>query len=359
MQLKSLKLSNFRCFANFSLDISSRVLLLEGDNGVGKTSLLEALHYLCYLKSFRTRMTSDLVRVGESSFFIKAKIEDDVFVESDLSVGFSKEKRSIKYNDIAITSHKQLVSLIKVVSLIEDDINLIKGFPEKRRSFLDHYILIQEPDYATVLHKYKKILDNKKALLSNESISTQDYDIWTSQLWQISKIIRQKRETYLMRLREIVSDLAEKNFENLVIKFKYIVKSEKHETSSFEEFKQLNAELVNKELESRKLSIGAHLDDFLIYFNGKEAKNFASRGQQKLIIVLLKIAQLVDIKTDDNIALFLLDDFMTDFDNSKIDTFVKIIVQLNCQIVYTCPLDDSYLKKLLLEKSAQVEILKS
>lgn len=357
MRLKGLKLSNFRCFANFSLDISSKILLLEGDNGVGKTSLLEALHYICYLKSFRTRFTSELVRTGESSFFIKAKIEDDVFIESELSVGFSKEKRSIKYNDTAITSHKQLVSIVKVVSLIEDDINLIKGFPEKRRSFLDHYILIQDPDYSTVLHKYKRIIDNKKALLNTETFSMEDYDIWTNQLFEINKIIRQKRESCLMRLREVVSGLVEMHFENLNLKFKYIVKSEKTNNDSFVDFKKQNIDLVNKELELRKIAIGSHLDDFLIYINGKEAKSFASRGQQKLIIVLLKIAQLLDIDSKDSVSMFLLDDFMTDFDNSKIETFVKIIDELSCQIVYTCPLDDSYLKKILLNKNAQIEKL--
>lgn len=360
MLLKNIQLKNFRCFSDYNLDINSKILLIEGDNGIGKTSLLEALHYLCYLKSFRTRITSDLINSESDNFFIKIKTEDSQFIPAQIQAGFSKEKRSIKFNQKSLASHKDLIDIFKVVSLTEDDINLIKGYPKDRRTFLDHFILINNPQYAHKLRLYNRVVDNKRAALTKNNIDLSVIDGWNKQIWKLSSVIRQERLNFLQILKASVADLAEKYFgQKLIIKFKYILKNEKDKNfENYEDYKKENLEELEKEIKTQKLILGSHFDDFLIFINGKNARVFGSRGQQKIIVVLAKIAQLLKINSQESTTLFLLDDFMTDFDNEKIKKIIEILDTLNCQIIFTCPLEESFLKEELVKKGAQVVKIK-
>lgn len=104
------------------LEFKGKILLVEGNNGTGKTSIIEALHYLCYLKSFRTRLTQEMIYHGSDSFFIKLVALDEFLIENQLQIGFSKEKRIIRLGDNKLTSHKDLINFLKVVSLTEDGI---------------------------------------------------------------------------------------------------------------------------------------------------------------------------------------------------------------------------------------------
>lgn len=144
LQLASLYLKDFRCFEQTTIDLDSKIVLICGANGTGKTSLLEALYYGCYLRSFRTHLSRDLVALGKDSFFVKFLIRDGVednSVDHTIQIGFAHNKRLVKVDNKTAISYKDLLLYYRVVSLTEDDLKLIQDGPEERRAFLDQALL--------------------------------------------------------------------------------------------------------------------------------------------------------------------------------------------------------------------------
>lgn len=355
MSLKSIHIKNFRCFDNFKLDIDNKIVLIEGQNGIGKTSLLESLYYLCYLRSFKTRITKELINHSKEEFFLKVEFEDNNFLTREIQAGFSENKRSIKIDKKNAKSYKDLLDTFKVVALTEDDLTLIKGSPEKRRTFLDHYALLMNPELIKVFKNYKKIVDNKNALFKSLKLDLDSYEVWTKQLWQISQEIREVRINVLKRLKEKVAVLYKENFnEDIEIDFQYQFKNGSLEDKTYDQFSLKYSKIINQEKLYKKSLFGAHFDDFNILWNANSAKVFSSRGQQKLLIVLLKIIQVQENISQNSFAAFLLDDFLTDFDEKRLKILINLICSLNCQVIFTCPVEDSPIKKYLSEKNSRL-----
>ncbi len=356
MFIKQIQLQNFRCFKQKTLNFTNNIVLIEGPNGIGKTTLLEALHYACYLRSFRTHTPRDLVRFDQQNFIIKVAFEHEELeqkTDSKFHVGFSGKKRLVKLNDKAVHSYKELMDYYRVITLTEDDLGLIKLGPDIRRQFADQAILLYKPEFIQHLKEYKTILDNRNKLLQHAHVNREMYNLWTKQLWQKSLIIQHERIAFLKQLQQEVELMLKAYFDyDIQIAFTYKPKK----TASFE---TLDAFLENTsslfELENRfsRSLFGAHLDDFSITFQGNASRMFASRGQQKLIMLLIKIAQIKTLNAQKGPAIFLLDDFMTDFDQERAQIVLKALTDLESQLIFTAPIKSSILADLLLKKGAQ------
>ncbi|HLB40886.1 MAG TPA: AAA family ATPase, partial [Candidatus Babeliales bacterium] len=165
MLLTTLQLQQFRCFRETEWQFRPGINLIEGPNGSGKTSLLEALHYLCYLRSFRTFFTRELIQAGQTGFFVRAQFAataDPVpTAQTSLQIGFSPQKRIIKVAQREVQSYRELLALYTAISFVEDDLTLIKGEPSLRRTFLDQFIALYVPSYLSLLSDYKRTLVNR------------------------------------------------------------------------------------------------------------------------------------------------------------------------------------------------------
>ena len=356
LQLKSFQIKNFRCFDQLLLDFSSPVILIEGANGTGKTTLLEALHYLCYLRSFRTHLPRDLIKFGHDSFFIKASFNNEIHDQSfknEIQVGFSGKKRLVKINQKAINSYKELMDHYRIVTLTEDDLALIKNAPEVRRTFLDQALLLTDATFIATIRSFKQVVDNRNSMLQGQHISNDNYMLWTEQVWQQSQIIQQKRIAALQDLSRAINILLAEHFdEDLTINLEYHPKKIKI-GQTLEQFLKSNPHLYNDEVRFRRSLFGAHLDDFIIKFQNKRSKAYASRGQQKLVILLIKIAQIKELLACKGPAIFLLDDFMADFDEKRAETVIEILVKLKCQLIFTSPCKGNFLDQKLDSIGAQ------
>jgi len=162
--IEKIQLNQFRCFDNATIDLDNPIVLIEGDNGTGKTSLLEALHYTCYLRSFRTHLQKELVRGNENTFFVKVLLRNQD-LHHNVQVGFSHTKRVVRIDGKAISSYKELMDYYRIISITEDDIELIKGAPELRRDFLDSALFLIDPDFLQKIKKLRKIVENRNGLL--------------------------------------------------------------------------------------------------------------------------------------------------------------------------------------------------
>lgn len=334
--LTQLHLKNFRCFKTIDLDLDSPLVVIHGINGSGKTSLLEALHYVGYLRSFRTRTPRDLIRFGADTFFIKAASS-----ENEVSIGCSSAKRQVKINQKAVTSFQELWNFHRVVTVTEDDLEIVKGSPEKRRSFVDSAIILQNPKHAEHLKTYRTILDHRNALLQKHSINDDELLVWTEKLWEATQIIQERRKEFLEILATKTVSLTEAHCKR-VYSITLTYKEKTASTPEWKSFKdQWKHDLFPQELRYRRSLFGAHLDDIAIFFQEKPARIYSSRGQQKLIVMLLKIALVNAISKDIASLSFLIDDFLTDFDEKTMNEIIEASLDLNVQLIFTSPIAES------------------
>lgn len=353
--LKQIILKNFRCFKNYQLDFHERIVLLEGENGVGKTSFLEALYYACYLRSFRTHSPKELITFGQDGFFMQVQITNNLYTHEfshDIQIGFSRNKKLVKVDQKPIASYKELMHIYRVISLTEDDLDLIKGSPQTRRTFMDQALLLTNPDYITILRTYRQLLDQRNALLIQHRFNRDSYEILTQKLWEYSGLIQAARIASLAQFGVLVGQLAQDYFDiALMVEFSYLPKYGQQE--SLQEFTQQNPLLYDRELRYGRTLFGAHLDDVTIQFKGQQARQFASRGQQKLVVLLIKVAQALQLNQKGLGGVILLDDFMTDLDKERSEKLLAALDVIGSQLIFTSPIEKSFLGQELDRRGAQ------
>lgn len=330
---------NFRCFQDMALDFEAPYVLIEGCNGSGKTSLLEALYYSCYLRSFRTHSPRDLVRLGQQGFFIKTHIEtetNNLSLGHDIQIGFSGGKRLVKIDNTLVSSHKTLLERLRVLSLTEDDLALVQEGPDVRRAFIDQSLMLIDPNYAHPLRMLRQLVDTRNAALER-GVSRETMDVVTHQLWEQSRVIQKTRIESLAQLQESVNTLIAQFDPTISIEMQYQPRNMVPADHSFDDFAAKARTFEADEQRMRRSLFGAHLDDFQILFQHEGSRRFASRGQQKMIVVLFKIAQALSLSSRELPAVFLIDDYMTDFDERRSAQLFSLLTGLTSQLIFTSP----------------------
>lgn len=348
MYLHELELHNFRCFEQKKLIFSKPITFVTGVNGIGKTSLLEAIHYLCYFKSFRSHLISDVIHAGSDSFFVKGVFDRTYNFEQEnhtIQVGYSGHKKSIKLDQKAVTSYKQIMSFFQVITLTEDDIDLIKGYPAQRRAFIDQAVLLSNHAAFDTYSSFRKVLAHRNSLLSQgRNVDNTELEVWTQGLWNATIEIQTLRIQALNQVIISVNKLLDEYFDgiyevNIVYEDKYV-----HIGQTYEDFFKKTMYLADQEKALKRSMFGAHLDDLIIQIRGKKAKIFASRGQQKLISLLCKLSLAVLTNSKDDAPILLIDDFISDFDKIRLKQLVFFFQKCQNQIIITAPFCDLELR---------------
>lgn len=353
MYINQIQLKNFRCFDALTLNFDKKYIILEGMNGSGKTSIIEALHYACYLKSFRTHIPQDMVKLSCDSFFIKIGLHHEQN-DHEVKIGFAHKKRIVRLDQQHIASYKDLMNYYRIITITEDDLGLIKDGPDMRRHYIDQVIALDMPEFMTLIKKLKFTVESRNALFRG-SCSDDSYLFWSKELFDISKQVQQKRQEMLAQIAVEIKELTHLFFDDQVsITFTYGAKKIA-ESSGFDSYIHDNPQLRAQEFVMGRSLFGAHLDDFSIELSDKQSRSYASRGQQKLIVLLCKIAQLKIILKKHGVSpLFLLDDFMTDLDPENAQKLINVLSTLDCQLIFSCPVQGSPLQALLDTDQTQI-----
>lgn len=325
MYLETLRLINFKNYQNIEFKFNEEINCLVGENGVGKTNVLDAIYYLSLAKSSFNISDSQIIRHDESHFSILGKfLKDDNFFEVKCKSA-PNNKKSISINEKEYERIKDHIGLFPVVLISPNDTDIIRGISENRRKFVDGVIAQIDKDYLNNLLRYNHALKQRNSLLKHtENISQLDYDLietFDQSLLITGKKIHALRRKFIDRflpvLQRLYSDISD---HKEIIEIRY--------RSDIEEadFEKLLKETLHKDILLNRTSIGIHRDDYLIKIDGYPMKKFASQGQQKSLIVSLKIAQFEIMREESGFKpILLMDDVFDKLDDQRIEKIMNLV----------------------------------
>lgn len=326
LQLKELKLRNYRNYKDLGLEVHPFLNILVGNNAQGKTNILESIYYLSVGKSHRTNKDQEIVNWESQDFFIKGIIETK---NNNLNLEIAYQngtKKQIKINGIDKRKIGNLLGNFNVVIFSPEDLYLVKGSPTGRRKFLDEEISQVNPQYYHYLNQYFKVLVQRNELLKNirsNKQSTETLEMWDYQLAKFGALVTIKRIEVLKKLNPLARLMHRKitnGNENLEIKYCSSVEFKNNEKDDEIEEKILKqCQLTRKEDICRGItSMGPHRDDLNFFINDKEVKAFGSQGQQRTTVLALKLAELEYMKSErGEYPVLLLDDVMSELDEKR------------------------------------------
>lgn len=326
--LSKLILSNFRCFSSKRFEFSPGYNPIYAPNGAGKTSTLEAIYYTCYAASFRGGVRGDLIKHGAPQTLIKAKIEGGADPEKTIFLGFDQDRKVLRINDKNIKSQKEVLAALRPVILHHKDIEIVSGYPEAGRAFIQQLSNLSENSNTDNHYRLKAILKNRKALLESGNPDPSLLKIWTNKLVDVSEKIRAANTKIAENLEQEINTLNDK--------FKIGIKYHSAEIS-------MTPEMQAKELLCQRNLFGPQHDQLDLTLDGQSAKRFASRGQQKIITLLLKAAstQLLSKLPNPGAVILLIDDFFSELDQTNQAWGEELIKSLPCQKIVVCPKENS------------------
>ena len=331
MFIKRLELTNFRNYEDFSLDINSHKVLIIGKNARGKTNLLEAVLYLSCLNSYRISKDNELIKWGSDFAKIKADILKDEFT-ANLSVTINPpKKKELFLNGIKKTKSSDFLGNLKAVSFSVNDLLLLRGSPDDRRKWIDIAISQLYPAYAERLSKYNKIKTQKNNFLKdakkNGSFDKNLLEVLNSQLINTGSNIIYLRLKFLKEIEDYAITTHKKIAQNEDLSLAYESKINpdinylKNNISAEDIAKEFDAKTKEREQEEiirAQSLVGPHRDDIKFFINEKEASKFASQGQQRTIVLAMKLAELALVKNKSNYnPVLLLDDVLAELDDMR------------------------------------------
>jgi len=328
MWLERVSLRNVRCFKRYDIDLNPRLTLITGRNGSGKSTILEAVHVLGTARSFRTGTVRDLIPWNEVAFSIRGTVSC-AQSQDHIHIAYSGHEKSVTINDIPQTSRRELSRILPVVSVSEEDMQLIQGYPESRRLFLDHSATMLDPAHRERLLMYHHVARQRTALiLQRVARNNEDLKIWTEKLYDLSTSIRRARRHALQRIEEEITILHEAGG---VPAIQCTYNHEEEVTAE-----SWIAQHYDAEMRMKRNLAGAHRDDCIITIaaSGTTARRFESRGMQKLLVLALKIAHV----RLSNGGILLLDDIISDFDDERFSIVVQLLNYVQAQKIITSPL---------------------
>jgi DNA replication and repair protein RecF len=327
MIIKNLKLINFKNHPERNFDFSSQINCFVGNNGVGKTNILDALHYLSVAKSFLGNKDLNNIRTNEDFFSIEGTINDGE-KENVIKVQLPKEaKKIIKKNDKPYERIADHIGFLPSVIISPYDSNLISDSGESRRKFLDAMISQTDSDYLFNLIQYQKTIQQRNALLKNFAknryFDAENLEIYNEPLIKFGTKIYEKRKDFTDKMVPLIQ-----NYYEIISNGKEEVSVIYESDLQYKSFQTIIKENVEKDRIITYTSKGIHKDDLLFAMNGIPMKKSASQGQQKSFLIALKLSQLNRIKElTGKTPILLLDDIFDKLDDLRVSQLINLVNQ--------------------------------
>ena len=325
MILKSLSLLNYKNFDTKSFIFNDKINCIVGDNGIGKTNVLDAIYHLSFGKSYFNPVATQNIKHDEEFFMIKGDYEKDDKNEKVIISLKRGQKKIIKRNGKAYEKFSEHIGFLPLVIISPADRDLIIEGSDTRRKFIDSVISQSDKSYLSHLINYNKVLSQRNALLKyfalNHTFNKDTLDVYNSQLSDFGTVIFKKRDAFL---KEFIP----------IFKERYDVISNGKEAVDLvyssdlfdDSLDILLNQCINKDKALQYTSVGIHKDDLQFNIEEHPIKKFGSQGQQKSFLIALKLAQFDFIKAHSGVnPILLLDDIFDKLDEHRVAQIIKLV----------------------------------
>ena len=326
MTLKVLSIENLRNLTNLRVSLHPRLNVISGHNGTGKTSFLEAIYLLSCGKSFRARETSALVTHDQSQLTLHAKLIDDRSIALQKSL---TEVNVMRVNDVPCSSVADFARVLPAQVFYQDIFQIIDAGPAVRRSVLDWGLFHVKHQYYEYWKNYRRVLKQRNSLLRQRARPVA-FIPWDQQLSDLAHEMDQLRYAYLVELKERFYETLPR-LTTLSCSLDYFKGWDRRQENK--SLKIILEESLPGDLQYQYTRYGAHQAELLFLSGEHKSKHFLSRGQQKIILFALKIAQSQLL---DRECLFLMDDLFAEFDEKHSVQLVSYLLETPGQFFVTC-----------------------
>ena len=325
MYLQKITVVNFKNFESQSFDFEDKINCFVGDNGVGKTNVLDAIYYLSFAKSYFNSVATQNIRHNEDFFMIEGLYEIGDKLETFVCSLKKGNKKVIKRNGKVYEKFSEHIGYLPLVIISPADRDLITEGSETRRKFVDNVISQSDPVYLQNLIKYSKVLAQRNSLLkyfaANRTFDALNLNVYNEQLENYGTLIFEKRKQFLNEFIPIFKERY-KVISNSKESVDLVYKSQLHEQS----FKDLFERNLEKDRMLQFTSAGIHKDDLTFEIEEYPIKKFGSQGQQKSYLIALKLAQFDFIKGQSNVKpILLLDDIFDKLDDTRVTQLISLV----------------------------------
>ncbi|MGL5439482.1 MAG: DNA replication/repair protein RecF [Filifactoraceae bacterium] len=316
MYIQQLDLGSFRNYGLESVRFSKGINIIVGDNGQGKTNLLEAIYLLSMARSFRTLRDKEMIGFSKGSFEVAGQIvSNDRDYKIQLRVGHEL-KKAIKVNEVPISSLDELLGIFNVVVFSPEDLNLVKGSPKERRSFLDRGIAQIKPSYYNLLRDYHKVLLQRNAYLKQGAVDEALLEVYDENLSRFGFKISTIRADFVDKVSQISREYHKEissNREELSILYDKNIKA-----NSMDEYFMILKKYRREDIFRGASSKGIHRDDLSLTINNMELRDYGSQGQKRSAAIAMKLSEIELIfRERQEYPVVLLDDIFSELDQNR------------------------------------------
>ena len=331
MYIERIKLNNFRNYKQLDLELNKNLNIIYGDNAQGKTNILESIFLCSFGKSFRTTKEKEMIMFNEDKCLVEVYYQkSDRDGKIKIEIG---NKKQISLNGIKLKKLSELLGNMNIVIFTPEDINILKEGPVKRRRFLDIMIGQLRPNYVYNLNMYLKTIEQRNNYLRqirDEGKQENLIEIWDEKLADYGEKVYEYRKEFMEKIANKINVIHSKiTEEKECLKIEYVSNCENKN-----DYLKLLKERRNLDIIKGFTTKGVHRDDFMIYINNMEVSTYGSQGQNRTVILSLKLAELNVIYDEiGEYPILLLDDFMSELDEKRRKNFLNNIK--NTQVILT------------------------
>lgn len=358
MKILEINYINFRNLEDNNIKLSPRINFFYGKNGQGKTSILEAVYFVCTGKSFRTSKILDLIKYNKTKIGCNIIFSDNIS-EKNISLKFLNDKKEFFFNRKKIT-YDEFYGKVNIVTFIPEDIELILGGPNIRRDFFDREIAQGSKEYFNDLKKYFKLLKLRNKYLKEGNSNNELFQVYQDEFIEYGSRVLKKRVEYVRNISILLNLNYRKLFDgNKELLMSYSCFLGEIKKLSLEEIKELFRksikEIFFKEQRYGYSLVGPQKDDFIFVLDEKPAKNYSSQGEKKSIIFSLKLSEIdIILKEKKESPIFLIDDIASYFDIIRKENILNYLLKREIQVLISSTQKIEILSKMFEVKKGDV-----